>query len=83
MADDKTANGWNEWAKRVLHDIERSEANINELYGKINDAKADCDRKINEIRVEMAVLKTKVALIGTGCGIVAALAIELITRLAK
>ena len=78
-----SANGWNEWAKRVLHDIERAEENISELYGKINDAKSDCDRKINDIKVEMAILKTKVALIGTGCGIAAAVAIEVITRLVR
>jgi hypothetical protein len=78
-----SANGWNEWAKRVLHDIERAEENIGELYGKINDAKSDCDRKINDIKIEMAILKTKVALIGTGCGIAAAVAIEVITRLVR
>lgn len=83
-ADGKNAaNGWNEWAKRVLHDIERAEENISELYGKINDAKSDCDRKINDIKIEMAILKTKVALIGTGCGIAAAVAIEVITRLVR
>lgn len=83
-ADGKNAvNGWNEWAQRVLHDIERHEDNISELYGKVSDAKSDCDRKINDIKIELAVIKTKVALIGTGCGIAAALAIEVITRLIK
>ena len=49
----KKVNGWNEWAHRVLGDIER-----------IDDAQKDIWEDINNLTVEIAILKTKAAMIG-------------------
>lgn len=53
MADTSKANGWSEWAHRVLGDIER-------LEGKETQIQID----IGKLAVEIAILKTKAAMIG-------------------
>jgi hypothetical protein len=53
VADTSKANGWSEWAHRVLGDIER-------LEGKETQIQID----IGKLAVEIAILKTKAAMIG-------------------
>jgi len=54
MADDKKLNnGWNEWAHRVLGDIER-----------LDEKEDKMQTQINQLAIEIAILKTKAAMIG-------------------
>lgn len=52
-------NGWSEWAHRVLGDIERIEAKLDKAIGQIN-----------QLGIDIAVLKTKAALIGATWGLI-------------
>ena len=65
--------GWSEWANRVLSEQERNEKD----HGEFRD-------KFEEIRVELAVLKTKAAMIGFiaggAMGIIGSVATWLITK---
>ena len=73
MVDENKTNGWNEWAKKVLSDIEEQKKDIGKLY-----------ESITETRIEIAILKTKAIFYGSVGGIIgtiiAALIIHLITR---
>jgi hypothetical protein len=56
---DKTTNGWNEWAKAVLTDLEELKA-----------ASIRTNEEVIRLRIEMAVLKTKAAVFGVVTGTV-------------
>jgi hypothetical protein len=66
----KKVNGWNEWAHKVLSDIERIEESQDKIWNKLND-----------ISVEIAVLKTKAALIGGVWGAVVSIVVGVVTYL--
>ena len=59
-------NGWNEWSKFVLKELER----LNSCYDAI-------DKKVDKINVELAMLKVKSGIWGATAGIVGSLAILL------
>jgi hypothetical protein len=56
---DKTTNGWNEWAKAVLTDLEELKA-----------SSIRTNEEVIRLRIEMAVLKTKAAVFGVITGTV-------------
>lgn len=57
--EEKKIDGWNEWAHRVLGDIEKLEDNQDQLF-----------QGHNENKVEIAIIKTKVAFIAVVAGLV-------------
>jgi len=73
VTDTNKTNGWNEWAKKVLSDLEEQKKDIGKLY-----------EAITETKIEIAILKTKAIFYGTVGGIIgtviAALIINFITR---
>ena len=73
MMTDEHGDGWDTWAKRVLGDIER-----------IDNQNKTILNELSNIRVDIAILKTKAALIGgawgTVMGIITAIIIKLIGR---
>jgi len=60
-------NGWNEWSKHVLAELER----LNDCYERL-------DSKVTSLREEVVILKVKAAVIGAIAGFVVAAAIKLI-----
>jgi hypothetical protein len=66
MTDPKL-NGWNEWAHRVLGDIERLEGKQDELL-----------KALTLVAIDIAVLKTKAALIGGVWGAVVSAVITVV-----
>jgi hypothetical protein len=63
MAEEsKKADGWGEWAHRVLGDIERIETKLDKAMSQIN-----------QLGIDIAVLKTKAATIGAAWGLVASI----------
>ena len=65
-----STNGWNEWAHRVLGDIERLESKQDQLIADIS-----------ALRVDIAILKTKAMLIGGVYGTAAAIVISVVSAL--
>ena len=51
-------NGWNEWSRHVLSELERLDRDIRNL-----------DDKVDKLLVAVATLKVKVALIAAGAGL--------------
>ena len=68
MDDKKLNNGWNEWSRRVLGDIERIDKKVDDLV-----------TQINKLAIEIAVLKTKAAMIAGVWGAVLGIAASVIT----
>lgn len=77
MTDNTKANGWSEWAHRVLGDIERIEERQEEMnkniqsqarffgdIGRIETTQGEMFRIIQAQAIEIAILKTKAAMIG-------------------
>lgn len=69
MIDEKLTDGWNEWAHRVLGDIERLESKQNEIFDMVS-----------HIRIELAILKTKAAVFGSICGFCSALIVTFVAK---
>jgi len=84
MADDKKLNGWNEWAHRVLGDIERLESNLERIEGKADTKHGETIKAIQALAIEIAVLKTKAAMIagvwGSVLGIIASIVTSLLLK---
>ena len=59
MTEEKKLNGWNEWAKKVLSDLEECKTDIGKLFDAITD-----------LKVEIAILKTKSFFYGSIGGII-------------
>jgi len=65
-------NGWNEWSKFVLKELER----LNSCYDKL-------DEKASEIQTEIAMLKVKSGIWGAIGGIASIAIVLLITYIGK
>jgi hypothetical protein len=76
---DHKTNGWNEWAHRVLGDIERIEKQQENIFKLIGQVKDDISKDIKDISVEIAVLKTKAAFIGGVWGAVSGIFFAIVT----
>ena len=63
-------NSWGEWSKHVLKELERLDADIQELQGGIN-----------LLRVDIATLKVKAGLFGGLAGAIGAALAVLLSRL--
>ena len=67
---DGRGNGWNEWSKHVLAELER----LNEQYEKItNEIQRVNSRNlkvVQDLRVELATLKVKASIWGATAGMV-------------
>ncbi len=61
---DETKNGWNEWAKKVLFDIERIDKEQESIYNRVDKSYRELQDSINSLRVEIAVIKTKAGIYG-------------------
>jgi len=73
MDNESANNGWNEWSKHVLLELNR----LNDLYSGLTDALQErndaINKEIQEVRVELATLKIKASLWGATAGMVPAL----------
>ena len=65
-------NGWNEWSRHVLKELERSDAGIQRLVAISN-----------EIKVDIAMLKVKSSIWGAVAGLIVVLTSILIQFLLK
>lgn len=74
MADTSKANGWSEWAHRVLGDIERIDEKVEKIQKQINDMEL-------AYAVDLAILKTKAAMIGGVWGAVIGAAVSILIAL--
>lgn len=81
MVDEHKSNGWNEWAKKVLGDIERLEKRQLENISAIENAKLEFTIAMNKLLVEIAILKTQAAFIGGVWGAVVAIVVSVISAL--
>jgi gas vesicle protein len=90
MVDDK--DGWNEWARRVLGDIERidrASKTTNEridkitgdIYERIEKSYKDIQTNLNSLCIEIAVIKTKAAIYGAIWGAVVGSVMAVITAI--
>lgn len=80
MTDDHGGSGWNEWAKKVLADIERLDGVNRNLAEKIDLSNQKLMAEITLLKVEIAVLKTKAAVIASAWAIGVSVAIMLIGK---
>jgi hypothetical protein len=73
MDPETTSNGWNEWSKHVLLELNR----LNGLYSQLTDAIQErndaMNKEIQDIRVELATLKVRASIWGALAGLVPAL----------
>lgn len=82
MTDDlKPANGWNEWAHRVLGDLERLEKKQGEVFTAIDCVKRELAIEIQQMAIEIAVLKTKASFAGGVWGAIVAGVVSLTVAL--
>lgn len=59
---------WDKWSKHLILTLERLEDNQEKIYGRLND-----------LTVEVAILKTKASMAGGIAGAIVALAVSIIT----
>jgi hypothetical protein len=71
----KTTNGWNEWSKYVLKELER----LNDNYEALQK---DFTQQIQEVKIEIATLKVKAGVWGLIAGAIP-VAIALIIYILK
>jgi hypothetical protein len=71
--DDKGAtNGWNEWSRFVLKELERLDDDIKCL-----------SRKMDTMHDDIISLKTKVALIGTVAGAIVSIVVSVVVKFVR
>jgi len=70
---DETKNGWNEWAKKVLFDIERLDKEHKDVCDRLDKSYKDIHEAINLLRIEIAVLKTRAGMYGAIWGAIVGL----------
>ena len=61
-------NGWAEWSKHVLLELERLNNHITNLEDKIDTMRTDIDKRIVQVDLELATLKTRFSMIGVIIG---------------
>lgn len=71
MVEDR--DGWNEWARRVLGDIERLDREQKNIYASVDKSYKDLQEAINLLRIEIAVIKTRAGMYGAIWGAVVGL----------
>lgn len=82
-------NGWGEWSKHVLLELERLNERTEGISTKINDMKSELmmlvkevenikglEEKIHNINVELATIKMKFSMIGAAIGGAAAIIVQ-------
>lgn len=57
MAQDSNTNGWNEWSKHVLKELERLNTNYESLNTKIDSIKSDVHEEISDLRNDITKVK--------------------------
>lgn len=57
-------NGWNEWSKFVLKELERQSDCIDEVNKSIARLTHDMNKRFEEVNIEIATLKVKAGLWG-------------------
>lgn len=72
MVDDK-GSGWNEWANKVLFDIERLDKEHKDVCNQLDKSYKDLQESINLLRIEIAVIKTRAGMYGAIWGAVVGL----------
>lgn len=74
-------NGWNEWRRHVLAELKRLNGAIEHLYTEIKTEMKLMQERQSKTDAEIALLKSKLALIGTVTGLFAGGIISLIVAL--
>ena len=73
MDSETTSDGWNEWSKHVLLELNR----LNTLYSQLTDALQErndaINKEIQDMRVELATLKVRASMWGALAGLVPAM----------
>jgi len=57
MAAGNNSNGWNEWSKHVLKELERLNSNYESLHDKIDSIKSDVHEEISAIKNDITKVK--------------------------
>ncbi len=75
MDSETTSDGWNEWSKHVLLELNR----LNTLYSQLTDALQErndaINKEIQDMRVELATLKVRASMWGALAGLVPAMVV--------
>jgi hypothetical protein len=66
--EDKYTNGWNEWSKHVLLELERLNNHLDNMDIKIVNLERHIEDKMNTLNLEVATLKTRFGMIGVIIG---------------
>lgn len=59
---------WSSWRQHVLAVMENTQQELKDLNSKIDTSNASDAKELGLMRTEVAVLKTKLAMIGVGSG---------------
>jgi tetrahydromethanopterin S-methyltransferase subunit G len=70
VTEDRKLNGWSEWAHRVLGDIER-----------LDEKEDKMQTQLNQLAIEIAILKTKAAMIGGLWGAIFGIIVSVVTAI--
>ena len=74
------SGSWNEWAKKVLADIERLDNTNKNLADRIDISNQKMLAEIALLKVEIAVLKTKNAVYASGWAVGVSVVVALINK---
>ncbi len=70
MADGHDGNGWAEYRKLVLSELERHEEILSDIRKEVQEVRKEVQAEVQGIRNDLVTLKVKVAVMGAGAGAV-------------
>lgn len=71
---------WEEYRRLVVSELERIDAAMRELDRKLDDALFVRDKGMSELRVEVAILKTKATIFGAIAGTAATVLLQVLMK---
>ena len=75
MDPETTSNGWNEWSKHVLLELNRLNGLYSQLTVALQERNDAMNKEIQDIRVELATLKVRASIWGALAGLIPALVV--------
>ena len=81
MSEERGQNGWNEWSKHILSELERLNSSYESLMKEINRVNDQTMKDMHDLKVDLATLKVKASLWGAAAGSVPVLILILMNKL--